>query len=67
MIRIIKDIPKDVVVACSGGTDSMVILDFLKMKVMNVTSNSSQIMMKYTPNYNLYVPYIFTHLVDPMP
>ena len=30
MIRIIKDIPKNVVVACSGGTDSMVILDFLK-------------------------------------
>ena len=30
MIRIIKKIPKKVTIACSGGVDSMVIVDFLK-------------------------------------
>ncbi len=30
MIRLLGNIPKDIVIACSGGPDSMAVLDFLK-------------------------------------
>jgi len=37
MIRILGKIPNDIVVACSGGPDSMAIVDFLRKGRKNVT------------------------------
>jgi tRNA(Ile)-lysidine synthase len=37
MIRILGKIPRDVTVACSGGLDSMVVLDFLRRGKKNVS------------------------------
>ena len=58
MIRIIKKIPTNVVVACSGGVDSMAIVHFLlqgrrkvKLAYFNHDTNHSRIAQQFVENY----------------
>lgn len=72
MIKIQGKIPRDVVVACSGGVDSMAIVDFLKRN-HNVTilfvhhhTETSEEAYEYLKKYTAENDLVFvTHFIDP--
>jgi tRNA(Ile)-lysidine synthetase-like protein len=64
MIRILGKIPQDVTVACSGGVDSMAVLDFLRNGKKNVrvahfnhntvhASEAEEVVLKYCANHQI--------------